>query len=329
MNKNEVTKLIEKYINDECLPDEKYLLEKYLDSLQKTDAGWDEKLHGDKQLKEDKIYLDIIRSMKHEEKNIITRAFYSSALIKVAASIIVMFVVAAGIYFLTQPKPEVITWTERITVPGERAIITLNDDSKIILNAASKINYPVRFGESKREVYLEGEAFFEASHDSSKPFLVHSSNITTVVLGTKFNVNAYKSDDKISVSLVEGEVKISNQKEAGIEDLVILKPAQQLVYDKNKEISRVENFDQQKEVGWKDNILKFNNEPLDKVLSVLERTFGVKFEILLKGQIKPKITANFKNESVATITEVLKKLTGLQCKIERVNNQIRKVKFYK
>jgi transmembrane sensor len=332
VDKKEISRLIEKYLDNECLPDEKYLLEKYLDSFQKEGAGWSDDLHGDKQQKEDKIYLDLIRRMKHEEKNIIVRAFYSSALVKVAASVAVLFIIAAGIYFFTgktEPKADVIAWTERTTVPGEKAIITLNDNSKIVLNAASKIKYPARFAGNKREIYLEGEAFFEVSHDSTKPFLVHTANITTTVLGTKFNVNAYSNDNEISVSLVEGKVKISDQKKTGAEDLIILNPAQRLVYDKEKEISEVANFDQQQETGWKDNILKFNNEPLEKVFTVLERTFGVKFELALKGQAKPKITANFKNESVATITEVLKKLTGLQAKIERENNEIKRIKFYK
>jgi transmembrane sensor len=332
VNKKKASRFGKKHYKDEYLPNGQYLLDKYLASFPKEGLEWDENLHGEKHLEKDKIYLNIKRKIRFEEKNIILRAFYSSALVKAAALVIAMFVLGAGIYLLVRTPvqvPAVIAWNERTTLPGEKAIITLNDNSKIILNAASKLKYPLRFTGNSREIYLEGEAFFEVSHDSSKPFIVHSSNITTTVLGTKFNINAYKPENEISVSLLEGKVKVSNQKMTGAEDIMLLKPAQQLIYNKSNEISEVVNFDVQKETGWKDNILKFKNEPLDKVFVVLERAFGVKFELDMKGQAKPKISATFKNDSIQTILTVLKNLTDLQYKIERENNVIKKVKFYK
>lgn len=332
MKSREFAKLIEKHLNEECSPEEEYLIEEYLNFLQLKNGYSADADKGDASDRENKIYLEIIKKMKREERDIIKKTVYSAVLLKIAASIAALLVIAYAVYNFTgsfKPQPELIAWKERVTVPGERAIITLGDNSKVTLNGDSRLKYPSRMNGKTREVYLEGEAFFEVQHDSSKPFLVHSGDITTTVLGTKFNVDAYNADKEISVSLVEGEVKISDNKETGAEDLIILKPEQQLVFDKNEEISRVEIFDQQKEIGWKDNILKFNNEPIEKVFKSLERTFGVKFELVLKEQEKPKITANFKNNSFTTIVEVIKKLTGLQCKYERENNEIKKVKFFK
>lgn len=332
MDKKEVARLIEKYINDECSPDEKFLLEKYLDSLQKINAEWDEDIYGGKQLKEDKIYLDIIRRMKREEKSIIVKAFYSSALIKVAASLLVMCILAAGVYFIAgkiKSKPDVIGWIERVTVPGEKVIITLNENSKITLNAKSRLRYPKRFIGKTREVFLEGEAYFNIAHDTTNPFIVHTGDISTTVLGTKFNVSSYKDEGTITIALAEGKVKVSKEKKGADFTPILLKPKEKIVYNKEDHTSVVNACDIQQETGWKDNLLKFKDEPLLNVVTRLERNYGVKFEFADKSYYKQKITTNFQNATIWSISEVLKKLTGLQYKTIKENNEIKKIVFGK
>jgi ferric-dicitrate binding protein FerR (iron transport regulator) len=332
VDKKEVARLIDKYVKDECLPDEKYILEKYLDSFQNDEFAWADKLHGEKQSKEDKIYLEIIRRMKREEKNIIVRTFYSSALIKVAASLLVMCILAAGVYFITgifKSKPDVADWIERVTVPGEKVIITLNENSKIILNAESRLKYPSRFSGKTREVFLDGEAYFSVAHDTSNPFIVHAGDITTTVLGTKFNVSSYKDDGTITIALAEGKVKVSKENQDAGFTPVMLKPKEKIVYNKEDETGVVNVCDIQQETGWKDNLLKFKNEPLLNVVTRLERTYGVKFEFTDKSYYKQKITTNFQNATIWSISEVLKKLTGLPYKTIKENNEIKKIVFGK
>lgn len=332
MDKKEVSRLIDKYVKDECLPDEKYIVEKYLDSFQGKDFSWADDLHGNRQLKEDEIYLNIIRRMKHEEKNIIVRTFYSSALIKVAASFLVLCIITAGVYFLAgkfQSKPDVTSWIERVTVPGEKAIITLNENSKITLNAESRLRYPSHFSEKTREVFLEGEAYFSVAHDTLKPFIVHTGDITTTVLGTKFNISSYKDERTITIALAEGKVKVSKEKQGTGFAPVTLKPKEKIVYNKEGETGVVDVCDLQQETGWKDNLLKFKNEPLLNVVTRLERAYGVKFEFADKSYYKQKITTNFQNATIWSISEVLKKLTGLQYKTIKEDNEIKKIVFGK
>lgn len=223
----------------------------------------------------------------------------------------------------------VISWNEKTTKMGEKWIVSLSDGSRIILNADSKVKYPAHFSNNLREVYLEGEAYFEIQHDSTRPFIVHSDKLTTKVLGTKFNVSAFPNEKEISVSLIEGKVEVAKKEADSEERIVILKPQQQLVYNKVKEISSFDQFDEQTTVGWKDNILKFDNEPLEKVFVELERAFGVKFELTDKSFNRKKITANFKNDSFWTVTEVIKKLTKLNYRTIKENNELKKIVFYK
>jgi transmembrane sensor len=258
--------------------------------------------------------------------------FINPYLLKVAASIIFFMLIATAVLYygnlFKKPKAE-IAWNEKETVLGQKYILELGDHSIVTLNAQSKIKYPTVFGKDSRDIYLEGEAFFNVSHDSTKPFIVHAGNISTTVLGTRFNVNAFSAEKNIEVSLVEGSVKISKVKNESLEDIVILSPKQQIVFNKQAEVGKVEQFDIQETTGWKDNILIFKKELFSSVLVKLERQYGVKFELMDKSLGSKKITANFQNASLWTVTEALKKLTGLQYKTIKENNETKKIIFYK
>jgi ferric-dicitrate binding protein FerR (iron transport regulator) len=212
---------------------------------------------------------------------------------------------------------------------GEKIIVTLLDGTKITLNADSKLKYPMRFGEESREVYLEGEAYFEVTHNNQKPFVVHTADVLTTDLGTKFNICAFPNEESITVSLEEGKVEVSTGISGTKKNDVFLSPTQQLIYNKEEETNRIEQFDFQKAIGWKDNVLIFDDETLSKVLISLERSFGVKFEIADQSLANRTIKANFKNESFWTVVNVLEKATGLTYKTSRENNEFKKVVFYK
>lgn len=332
MNKQELEKLVDKYLKRECLPDDELLLEKYLDSFQGEGTNWNINELGDKQIIEDKIYSDLIKKIKNKERNVIQRVLYLPHLVRIAASIILFITLTTSVLIMSgvfDKKPMVIAWNEKATKMGEKFIVTFIDGTSITLNADSKLKYPIRFGEERREVYLEGEAYFEVAHDSTKRFIVHSGEIATSVLGTKFNISAFQNEKDITVSLLEGSVQVSANDLNPNKGDIILSPAQQLVYDKDKETSKVRTFDEQTTAGWKDNVLVFDNEPLEKVLIKLQRTFGVQFELTDKSYNSKKIKGNFKNASFWTITEVIKKATGLQYKTIKENNELKKIVFYK
>jgi ferric-dicitrate binding protein FerR (iron transport regulator) len=212
---------------------------------------------------------------------------------------------------------------------GQKLILSLPDGSDITLNGDSKLKYPQEFESRIREVYLEGEAFFNIVHDSSKPFIVHTKNISTTVLGTKFNVHAFTNSDEFSVALVEGMVEVTNKEKNDIKGNIILKPNQKLVYNSTNDVSEVRGFEYLQEVGWKDNILVFNDEPLEKVFTRLELAYGIKFELSNKAYSKIKITIKFESSTLTTVNEVVKKLTELEYEAICDKNIVTKVIFYK
>jgi ferric-dicitrate binding protein FerR (iron transport regulator) len=330
MKKKELLNLINKYLEGECSPDEGLILEKYLESFSKENAEWNEMELGNEGRVEEMLYSGIIQKIKYQDKNVFLRIVTSQYFLKIAALIAFLLILAAGILYTSGifiEKSSLIVWNEKSTVPGEKLILRLADNSEITLNAGSKFRYPARFNGRVREVYLEGEAFFEVAHDSSKPFIVHCKNISTTVLGTKFNISAYSNEKVITISLVEGKVNISESKPTGIKKLAILQPKDQLLYSAIKNTYQIKKFDMAEIIGWRDNLLEFKDEPLKNVFIRLERAYGVKFELTPKSFENNLITASFQKASLLTISEVIKKLTGLSYNTIKENDQIKEIIF--
>jgi len=131
------------------------------------------------------------------------------------------------------------------------------------------------------------------------------------------------------VSLLEGKVQVTRSEQGTNESIVVLKPQEQLMYDKELDVGSSSLFDSLEVVGWKDNIYKFENAPLDKVLSQLERAFGIKFTITDQKVLAQKITFKFENNSPQTVIDVIKRLTGLEYKIIMSNGKIREVVYFR
>jgi ferric-dicitrate binding protein FerR (iron transport regulator) len=324
--------LIEKYKRGECSPGEKELLENYLESFQINPGEWNESEMGDQKMTEEKIYSQVMKNINKEKNHYITRKFFSPVLLKRAAIIIFFLVLVSGVLYTSgifERNSVSVVWNEKVTPYGEKFTIILSDGSKVTLNADSKLKYPEQFNSSIREVYLEGEAYFEVHHRTSKPFIVHSKNLSTTVLGTKFNISAYSENKIIAVSLLEGKVKVSRSEKGKTDEIVVLKPKEKLLYNKENNISSLGVFDSLETVGWKDNIYKFENEPLGEVLSRLEKAFDVKFRLDDKSILEQNITIKFEKKSLQTVVDVIKSLTGLDYKIVKGKNNIKEVLFYK
>ncbi|MGD8778079.1 MAG: FecR domain-containing protein [Ignavibacteria bacterium] len=252
----------------------------------------------------------------------------TARIIKVAAVLVIMlgcyYVLSQSGIFTNGTEAEVSLY-EKTTEPGQKSILTFFDGTRITLNAGSKLRYPKQFKNSKREVYLEGEAYFEVAHNPDRPFIVHSGKISTTVLGTKFNVKAFPNEKEIAVSLIEGSVKIY----VAEKEEQLLVPEQQLSYNKLTGSEQVKEFDLVQVTGWKDNILKFVSVPLENVFAQLERTYGVKFILEDAAYAQEKIRAGFNNESFWTVIKVIKSASGLEYRTITEKDEIKAIVFYK
>ena len=177
--------------------------------------------------------------------------------------------------FISVDDRNELSYNELIVPLGQISEFILSDGTHVWLNSGTKFRFPTEFGDHKREIYLEGEAYFKVSKDKHHPFLVNSGQMVTRVLGTEFNVSAYKNSDEIETTLIEGSVEILNTKHKKI---VRLEPEQQFVYSNSKQIHTVTQVDTKPFEAWKDGELVFRNKTLEEIKPKLERWYNVNIE---------------------------------------------------
>lgn len=155
-----------------------------------------------------------------------------------------------------------------MTTPrGRQFQLVLPDGTNVWLNAASSITYPTSFSGNERKVSVSGEAYFEVAKNAAQPFRVTiDENNTVDVLGTDFNINAYKDDGRIRTTLLEGKIKVGQ---------VILQPGQQAVAANNAPVVIDGSADLAQVIAWKNGIFNFSNASLELVMKQLERWYNI------------------------------------------------------
>jgi len=332
MDISEFSNLLENYKQGKLLPQEKERLNDFLESFQTNPSEWVEHEMGKQGLIEERVFSRILKKIDGEKIQYVNRVFFSPSLFKRAAAIAFCLMLSSGILYISgvfSKKIAPVVWSEAITPPGEKSIVLLSDGSQITLNADSKLKYPDRFNGTMREVCLEGEGYFVVRHSHDQPFIVHTGNLSTTVLGTKFDISAYLESKTIAVSLLEGRVRVTRNGTGKVGSAVILEPREQLNYDKEHDVSSFDLFDSLEAFGWKDNIYRFENEPLAKVFSQLDRAYGVKFKIADQSLLAQRITVTFENKSLQTVIDVLENLTGLDHKIVTGEGKVLEVAFFR
>jgi ferric-dicitrate binding protein FerR (iron transport regulator) len=203
---------------------------------------------------------------------------------------------------------------------GKRFNIVFSDGSKVYLNSGSVIKYPIKFIENKkREVFLEGEAFFDVAENKNDMFLVNSKGIKVEVYGTKFNVRNYTEDFNSDIVLVEGSVGINNSE---ILEQTILKPG--FKGSVNKENFKVTTSKVNTKIytSWIDGEVIFRNETFNQILKKLERLYNVTI-INNKNKSSNELfnaAINVENENIEQVLEYFNKIYNID--YQTFNNKI-------
>ncbi len=234
--------------------------------------------------------------------------YLKSLILRYAAVFVIVLSIGTGSYFLGfNSSPGADNKFCEVNVPyGSRSAVILSDGSKIWLNAGSKIKYNRHFDKSSREIFLEGEAYFNVKK-TKNPFIVYTSHIDIHVMGTTFNVKSYPDEDNIVATLVEGNIRIESKKS---DSPVYLKPNEKLTFHKPDSATKVSYYKKESEsdqnrpktspdvtipnrttqgiqikrnvntdeyTSWKEGTLIFNKEPLESLARKLERKYDITF----------------------------------------------------
>ena len=202
-------------------------------------------------------------------------------------------------------------YNELIVPKGGEFTLTLSDGTKVWLNSQSKIKYPVIFNDITREVYLEGEAYFEVTRDTQHPFHVNVKNgVSIEVLGTSFNVRSYMDENTIETVLEKGSVRMSQGKDA-----VILIPGNKAVYLPNEPI-RLTTVNTELYTAWRHGQYIFMNESVENILKQLSRWYDIEVLLQQRGGKNPSCSAGM-SENMTILTRYSKRWKSWEACISR------------
>lgn len=197
--------------------------------------------------------------------------------------------------------------------------VELSDGTMVHLNSGTKMRYPVKFLKGqKREVFIEGEAYFKVAKDKKHPFIVNADAVAVEVLGTEFNISSYKEDQEVRTVLVEGSVSLSNSIDP--KNKVMLKPGQKAAWNKAGYTTEIEEVNVNLYTGWIKGEMIFKNTTFQDMAMKLERRYNVNIQNANPLLEDKKFNARF-NVNIESIEDVLNSINEIQAFKYRITGQ--------
>lgn len=214
----------------------------------------------------------------------------------------VAYVSGGGIEYRGQDslqEPETVYHT--LSVPrGKEFFLTLDDNTRVWINAETEVRYPVKFAAHKREIYVSGEVYLEVSHCPEAPFTVVTPQSEVTVLGTSFNVKAYQ-DEENQITLVEGKVKVGLPEG---ENAVVLSPGEQARLQAHSGEIVKQRVNTELYCGWHQGKLVFRGNSLEEILQVLSRRYDM--QVAWTDEALKRLSFSGEMEKQERIEDVLK-----------------------
>ena len=217
-----------------------------------------------------------------------------------AAAILLLAVSSVSVYLMLEKDRPVKDLLECYIPTAEMHELTLPDGTRVMLNSRSTLLYPEQFSGKTRSVYLIGEADFKVKPDKEHPFIVKANDCQVTALGTEFNVNAYPENDELVATLLEGSVKVEFN---NLMSNVILKPNEQLVYNKYTKKHNLQLPEMDNVTAWQRGELVFSNMYLEDIFTSLERKFPYTFVYSLHSL--KRNTYSFRFQKQANLKEIM------------------------
>ncbi|TYA84309.1 FecR family protein [Seonamhaeicola marinus] len=209
-----------------------------------------------------------------------------------------------------------------LTVPyGKRFDIVLSDNTKVTLNAGTSLKYPVKFLKGKkREVFINGEAFFDVAEDKKHPFVVNAKDVNVRVLGTKFNVSSYPEDLNAETVLVEGSVSLYKEEVYEPAKATLLTPGHLASMNKEDKAISIEKVDVSLYTSWISGTVSFKHELFKNIVKKLERQYDVVIECNNNQLNETFFTASFDNVSIDYILQTFESNFNIQYTTTKTTN---------
>lgn len=225
----------------------------------------------------------------------------ASRFVKIAALVLIIALGAfLTIKFLSNsPMEEVLVDNKLIKN------VTLPDGTKVKLDSGSLLKIAAKYGKNNRNVFLNGEGYFEVSRSEHNPFTIQTKSSKVTVLGTQFNVRAWDTNEKIAVAVAEGKVLFESENSVDEKNKEILLKGQMSFLDKSGVIYTPVNTDINEQISWINREMSFHSTPLGEVLDQLRRWYDVEFSLPDKSFKSERITIFIENKPIENILELI------------------------
>jgi transmembrane sensor len=212
-------------------------------------------------------------------------------------------------------------WTEYATTAGQRTVIRLRDGTQVTLAPKSRVRYATEYGRVHRDVYLDGEAYFQVSPDSQRPLRVHTAHSVTEDLGTAFVVTAYADQRATEVVVAEGRVALWGAEAPGARPALVLEARDLGRLDPNGVALLRRGVDIGRRLAWtRGGALGFDGAPLSDVVAALERWYDVEIRLADSALAARRLTATFTNEPIDLVLQRTALTLGLR--VERAEGSV-------
>jgi transmembrane sensor len=254
------------------------------------------------------IFEQIAQQIKAEQsaKHV---SLFNRKWLKIAAAVVTLLSVGSILWYTTGWTKNETVWQDVYVPRGEKLQVLFQDGTKVWLNSDTHLKYPLDFKGDKREVKLEGEAYFVVHKNARKPFFIRTNGLSIKVTGTSFDVKAYSDENTVTTTLDEGKVSLIG--DAG--DEAALLPGQQARFSSTSKHLTISKTADVIYSNWKSYKLTFKDTPMPEVIKTLERWYNVKINVTDQAILKYTYTIEFNNENIKNVLSDLQKITPIQC----------------
>lgn len=254
---------------------------------------------------QERMYRRLNRDLGEEKKTIKVipwHSYFSRKIWQRVAVACIIVVLSLANYNMFHKQKQLSTQNFTVSAEkGQRAFVTLPDSTKVWLNSDTKISYPADYGMKERNVALMGEAYFEVAKNPDKRFIVETKGMQVEALGTAFNINAYKNDNKIIASLFSGSVRVSYE-----DHVTILKPHESVKVDLlTRDFFQYEDNNMKDIALWRENEITFDGESLEEIAHIINRLYNTTIYIEDESLKKECYIGTVRNNSLENFIDII------------------------
>lgn len=319
MDKNYFLTLLRRYREGIATAEEERFIKAYYNIFESEPDVLDMLTDAENQRLKSQLQAGIWEQIAGEESLKVIRPRKRLTWLKAAAAVLIIAgaTLAAILFMQKDPQPAQPLTRQQVNPERENNLVQLPDGSTVIVSPGSRLLYPSSFdGQQKREVYLEGKAFFDIRHHSSKIFVVHTGRLKTIVLGTSFEIKAMKDAADITVTVATGKVKV----EKDDQPLGTIAKDEQLVIKTDGKITAPVKTDATAQTAWKLDDMLFDDVTLGNAAAILEDRFHITIVIKDEQLANQRFSTTFGKE------EKLEQLLESICTFNRAAYQYDKEK---